>query len=107
MLSNHITIFIYSITKFYVHYQSKRLHFVILFYYPKTVVIYFFLQNYSDDHMHSTTQDDELDLDEEHAQIILERYSSQNVRQVCRITTRYKKMIWDSTITLVCCEYGY
>ncbi|EEB19872.1 bric-A-brac, putative [Pediculus humanus corporis] len=36
-------------------------------------------KNYCEDNRHhTTTQDEELDLDEEHAQIILERYSSQN-----------------------------
>ncbi|KAL0281234.1 UNVERIFIED_CONTAM: hypothetical protein PYX00_002284 [Menopon gallinae] len=35
-------------------------------------------KNYSDENRHSTNQDDVLDIDEEQAQLILERYSSQN-----------------------------
>lgn len=39
------------------------------------------LQNYGDDNRHGSNQDEDLDIDEEHAQMILERYSSQNVRE--------------------------
>ena len=73
---------IHVIELIYCNIKQKLMNFRFCKIIKKKMFLYFLvLQNYGDDNRHGSNQDEDLDIDEEHAQMILERYSSQNVRE--------------------------